>query len=97
MYAASYASNYAVFSIVTNAMISLAFIQFCAMVLYHFLTYTCHCNVVIMFQSGKQKMMNYCSKKRECQDLNYLELLDIPERTYNYIKYQDGLTSDDFK
>jgi len=50
-----------------------------------------------MFQSGKQKIMNYCLQKRECQDLNYLELLDIPEHTYNYTEYQDGLISDDFK
>jgi len=96
MYAVSYQSSYGVFSIVTNAMISLAFIQFCAIVLYHFLTYTCHCNVVIMFQSGKQKMMNIYFKKRECQDSNYLHLLDIPERA-NYTEYQDGLISDDFK
>ena len=29
---------------------------------------------------------------------NYdITLLDIPERTYNYSQYQDGLVSDDFK
>ena len=30
---------------VTNLMIGLAFIHFCMIVLYHFLTYACHCNV----------------------------------------------------
>jgi len=85
------------FSIVTNAMISLAFIQFCTIILYHFLNYTCHFNVLIMFQRGKLKMMNYCLKKRECQDSNYLESLDIPDCTYNYTKYRDELISDDFK
>jgi len=97
MYAVSYQCSYGVFSIVINAMIGLAFIQFCAIVLYHFLTYTCHCNVAIMFQSGKQKVMNNCLMKRECQNPSYLHLLDISECTYNYTKYRDGLISDDFK
>ena len=34
-----------IFSTITNVMISLAFFQFCTIVFYHFLTYTCHCNV----------------------------------------------------
>ena len=40
MYAVSYHDSENVLSIVTNVMISLAFIQFCTIVLYHFLTYT---------------------------------------------------------
>jgi len=51
MYAASYHYNEHVFAVVTNIMISIAFIQFCALVLYHFLTYTCHCNIANMLQS----------------------------------------------
>jgi len=35
------------FSTVTNVMISLAFIQFCTIVFYHFLTYTCHCCCIV--------------------------------------------------
>ena len=98
LYAVSYQGSENVFCIVTNVMISLAFIQFCTIVLYHFLTYTCHCNVVIMLQAGKQKIMKYFSlKKNICQNLNHLELLDIPERTYDYTEYQDGLVSDDFR
>ena len=53
IYAVSYHDSKNVFSIVTNVMISLAFIQFCTIVLYHFLTYTCHCNVVSVLQTGK--------------------------------------------
>ena len=98
LYAVSYQGSESVFYIVTNVMISLAFIQFCTIVLYHFLTYTCHCNVVIMLQAGKQKIMKYfLLKKNTCQNLNNLELLDIPERTYDYTEYQDGLVSDDFR
>ena len=37
MYAVSYQSNESIFSIVTNIMISLAFIQFCTILFYHFL------------------------------------------------------------
>ena len=49
MYAVSYQGSESVFSTVTNVMISLAFIQFCTIVLYHFLTYTCHCDVVNIY------------------------------------------------
>ena len=100
MYAVSYQSNESIFFIVTNVMISLAFIQFCTIVLYHFLTYTCTChwNFVIMFQTVKQKMLK-CIKKSNIshENLHQHELLDIPECTYNYTEYQDGLISDDFK
>ena len=43
MYAVSYQGS--VFFIVTNIMISLAFVQFGIIVLYHFLTYTCHFDI----------------------------------------------------
>ena len=79
-------------------MISLAFIQFCMIVLYHFLTYTCHWDFVIMLQTGKQKMLKYIRKSNIFQENLYQhELLDIPKCTYNYTEYQDGLISDDFK
>ena len=98
LYAISYQGSESVFYIVANVMISLAFIQFCAIVLYHFLTYTCHCNVVTMLQAGKQKIMKYFSlNENKWENLNNLELLDIPERTYDYTEYQDGLVSDDFR
>ena len=91
MYAVSYQSNQTVFSIVTNVMISLVFFLFCTIVLYHILTYTCHCDSVI-----QQIMLKYFTKNNECQNLTECELLDIPECTYNYTEYQDGLVSDDF-
>ena len=98
IYAVSYQCSESIFSIVTNVMISLAFIQFCMIVLYHFLTYTCHWDFVIMFQTGKQKMLKYIRKSNiSHENLYQHELLDIPECTYNYTEYQDGLISDDFK
>ena len=95
IYAVSHYEN--VFSIVTNVMISLAFIQFCTTVLYHFLTYTCHCNVVSMLQMGRQKIMKLLSKKNDYQLQNVELLAIIPERTHDYTKFQDGLVSDDFQ
>ena len=98
MYAVSYQSNESIFSIVTNVMISLAFIQFCTIVLYHFLTYTCHCNVETILQASKEKLVKFCYKNHTRNNLYFdVELLNIPERTYNYAEYQDGLVSDDFK
>ena len=96
MYAVSYQCSNNFYSIATNIMISLAFIQFCTIVLYHFLTYTCHCNVVAMLQMGEQKALKYLRKSYCNKNVYNHEFLDIPECTYNYTEYQDGLISDDF-
>ena len=93
--AVSYQGSERIFSIATNFMISLAFIQLFAIVFYHFLTYTCRCNVVILLQNLKRKLMKLGCKS---DNLRFdVALLNIPERTYNYSEYQDGLISDDFK
>ena len=98
MYAVSYYGSESIFSVISNTMIGLAFIQFCIIVLHHFLTYTCHCDIVIMLQKRKQVVMTYYrTKKRKCQNSINVELLDIPECTYSYAEYQDGLVSDDFQ
>ena len=96
MYAVSYQRSENVFSFVTNVMISLAFIQFCILVLYHFITHTCHYNVEIVLQILKHKLLNLYYKKHFKDDFD-VKLCNIPERTYNYTEYQDGLVSDDFK
>ena len=93
MHAVSYYSNDNVFGIIINLMISLAFIQFCITVIYHFLTYTCHCNIENTLNTVRKKLMKH--RRRECHPIN-VALLNIPERTYNYNEYQDGLVSDDF-
>ena len=98
MYAISYQRSESIFSIVTNVMISFAFIQFCAIVIYHFLTYTYPCNAEIVMEGLKDKVINFCFKNHS-KNNHYIDvaLLNIPERTYNYTEYQDGLVSDDFK
>ena len=93
MHAVSYYNNDNVFGIVTNLMITLAFIQFCIIVVYHFLTYTCHCDIERALHAVKEKLMKH--RREDYHSVN-IALLDIPERTYNYSEYQDGLVSDDF-
>ena len=98
MYAVSYQSNERIFSIVTNIMISLSFIQFFILTVYHFLTYTCKCNVFIALQNFKNKVIKLFGKNYfKCNSGFDVELLNIPERTYVYNEYKDGLISDDFK
>ena len=94
VYAASYHCSKNVFAAVISVMISLAYIQFCTLVLYHFLTYTYHCNITNMLQRMRQKII--FTKSNRCQNSYDIGLLDIPECTYNYNQYQDGLVSDDF-
>ena len=97
LHAVSYHNNNIAFSIISNVMISLAFIQFCTILLCHFLTYTCHYNVVIILVTLKEKLMKLCNQRTPVNTSDDISLLDIPERTYNYSEYQDGLVSDDFK
>ena len=81
-----------VFSVVVNLMICCAFVQFCIIILCHFLTYTFHCNVTI-----KEKLLEKVWSRKKPSNSFSVALLNIPERTYNYSQYQDGLISDDFK
>jgi len=97
MYAVSYNGSDGVFSLVTNVMISLALIQFCTIVLYHFLTFTFHFNIVMAMQNTKLKLIKLCSKRHIKNDSYDVSLLNIPKSMYNYAEYQDGLVSDDFK
>lgn len=80
------------FGMVTNLMISLAFIQLCMIVIYNFLTYTCHYDIENTLHTVKGKLVK-C--RRKDNSIN-VALLEIPECTYNYSEYRDGLVSDDF-
>ena len=96
MYAVSYQGS--IFFTITNVMIGLAFVQFGTIVLYNFLTYTCHCDITRMLKTTKLKlMMKLCKKKSSSCVSNSIALLNVPERTYNYNEYRDGLVSDDFR
>ena len=93
IHAVSYYSNDNIFRIITNLMISLTFIQLCIIVIYHFLIYTCHCNIGNTLVIIKVKLIKYC---RNNSHKSNIILHNIPECTYNYREYQDGLVSDDF-
>ena len=58
-----------------------------------FFTYTCHCNIENTLKMIKERLAK--CYKNDNNSIN-ISLLDIPERTYNYSEYQDGLVSDDF-
>jgi len=51
---------------------------------------------VTALKTLEEKLMILCSKK-DCQNAYDLALLNIPEQTYNYSEYRDGLISDDFE
>ena len=87
-YAVSYYTSSNIFSLVTNIMISLAFIQFSIIVLYHFLTYTYHLNVLTAFYTLNENAMRFFGRRSD-NHLNDIALLDINENRYNYNEYQD--------
>ena len=91
MYISSILYSESIFLVVVNLMMSFAFVQFCLIVLCHFLTYTFHCSVAI-----KENLAKFWNRKKPSNSFD-VALLNIPERTYNYNQYQDGLISDDFK
>ena len=79
-----------IFSIVTNTLISVTFMQLCMIILYHFLTYIFHYNVII-----KEKLINIFATKVKSNQSSYnVALLNIPECTYNYAEFRDDLVDD---
>ena len=97
IYAVSYQCSSTISSAVTNVMIGIAFIHFTIIMLYHFLTFTCHCDIENKLWTVKEKVTSLCyqlrlSHHRSCVNHS----LEIPERTYDYAEYREGLVSDDF-
>ena len=89
MHEISIQENEKIFSIITNVMMSLAFVQFGTVVLGHFFVYTCYCKVSI-----KEKLVIFFKKRKSSFNV---ALLDIPERTYNYSECEGELVHDNFK
>ena len=83
MYAVSYLSIHNAFTIIINITIGLAFIQFCIIVLYHFITYTCsHCRNTVVLRSMKERVLKLISQANLTHTYNYVS-------EYNYNEYQD--------
>ena len=92
MYAMAMQGNEKIFYIATNVMSCLALMQFCILIIYHFLVYTYQCKFSVILKL--KKLFNKMKSNNHSYDV---ALLNIPERTYNYSQYQDGLVSNDFK
>ena len=92
LYAVSYYCSGSVFSLVTNIMISLGLVQFLAIVLYHFLTYTCNYDVVAALHSLWENAMRHYGNYNEPPGDHYLHddvaLLNIDEEDIT-ISYND--------
>ena len=70
-------------------MISLAFIQFITIVLYHFLTYICRFDVVTALRTLRENAMRFCGTRLDNNYLHDIALLDIDDNTHNYNEYQE--------
>ena len=92
LYTISIQENDMIFSIISNAMIGLVLLQFNAIMFYHLFAYTYHCK----FSYIKDQLITLLNRKKLNHHSFDVSLLDIPECTYNYSEYQDGLVSDDF-
>ena len=94
IYAISYQSRTTISSTVTNVMIGIALFHFIIIILFHFLTFTCCCDVENMLWMVKEKIARLCYSSTHPNCKSYS--LQIPERTYNYTEYREGLVTDDF-
>ena len=81
LHAVSYYSGKDTLYIVATTVISLAFIQFCIIVIYHFFTFTCHCNIENAMKFVKQRLVKCCYTRDH--RMHNIELLQIPECAYN--------------
>ena len=98
MYAASYHCSDTISSTITNVMITIALVHFTIILLYYFLTFTCHCNVENMLWNVKEKMIKCCHLTHYTHHTSdHVMTCEIPKRTYNYTEYREGLVTDDFE
>ncbi|XP_065898558.1 uncharacterized protein [Dysidea avara] len=91
-----YQSSSNVFSITVNFIFIASLLHFITIVLYHFFTHTCHCDIMTTMLGIKKKLKKLCSSKEQHERVYNIQLLNIPERDYNYSEYREGLVSDDF-
>jgi len=95
LYGVSIQSNTKLFSITANVMITIILLHFSTIVLIHLFIYTCHCSMMMMTFKKRLKRLLYIGKSdfpMKCD----VQMLNIPERDYDYREYRDGLVSDDF-
>ena len=81
IYSASYHCSDTISSTITNVMITIALVHFTIILLYHFLTFTCHCNVENMLWDVKEKMIKCCHLKLYTHHREDTMSCEIPELT----------------
>ena len=98
LHAVAYQCDGEVSSTITNVMVTIALVYFTTILLYHFLTFMCHCNVENMLWDVKEKMIKCCHLTHYTPHTSdHVMTCEIPELTYNYAEYRDELVTDDFK
>ena len=90
-----YQNSESIFSVTSKVMITTTLLHFTTIVLYHFLTYTCHCNIMMMLLTTTKRLTALVCKKHPDRSCD-VQLLNVPDRAYNYSEYREGLVSDDF-
>ena len=95
MYAVSYPCVESVFSIVINIMISIAFIQFCIILMYHIITYMCLCDIELALSHVKQKLIRLFSITHLSSNSSSDPLLGMPEDMFYLDEYQDEINNNE--
>ena len=94
VYAVSYQNNNKIFSLFANIMVAISLLQFCLIIFSHLLTYALHCDLIKILKAVATRMI---PSKKPDSFIAHNVPLDIPERSFNYAEYRDGLISDDFE
>jgi len=72
-------------------------IAFTIIILYHFLTFTCHCDIENKVLTVKKKITALCCHPHTSHCINNRGyMLQIPDRAYDYTVYREGLVTSDF-
>ena len=82
-------------SLISNVMITATLLHFSMILLYHFLTYICHYNIMRTLVDVKEMLKNFFSNESATCHSNDMWLLNIPEDAYNndYHEVLDNSTS----
>ena len=88
-------SNSNMFFTTVNVMVTTTLLQFSLYVLYNFFTYTCHFNIIMTLLIMEKRLKSLIYKEK-VDHLCNVQLLNIPERAYNYNEYREGLVTGDF-
>ena len=90
LYAVSYQSNNDIFSVFTNIMVIVTFVQFFLIILYHTLTYALHYDLMYMLKATANKISLLNKSHLTHPNVHNTTSLNIPDRV-NYTEYREDL------